>query len=57
MFVVFALVHLFRGGEFGVYYGVYWYLPLLVLSWGLGLAMTRGFVEPVERRLRGWLLR
>jgi hypothetical protein len=32
-------------------------LPLLVLSWGLGLAMTRGFVEPVERRLRRWLLR
>jgi peptidoglycan/LPS O-acetylase OafA/YrhL len=57
MFVVFALVHLYRAGGFGVYYGVYWYLPLLVLSWGLGLAMTRGFVEPVERRLRRWLLR
>lgn len=56
MFVVFALVRLFRGGGSDVHYGVVWYPPLLVLAWGLGLAMARGFVRPCERRLRRWLL-
>ncbi len=39
-----------------VEYGIVWYLPLLALTWLLGLAMMRGFTEPCERRMRRWLL-
>lgn len=56
MFVVFPLVHVFRTGGFGVHLGVLWYAPALALSWALGLAFARAFVDPCERHLRRRLL-
>lgn len=56
MFVVFALVHVYRVGGFDVHLGVLWYPPALALSWALGLAMARWFVLPSERRVRRLLI-
>lgn len=56
MFVVFALVHLFRaaGGELRT--GFLWYLPLLAFAWLVGAAAARWFSLPMERWLRArWL--
>ena len=52
MFVVFALVAVFRGGGFDMRWGFLWYVPALVLAWLLGLAVARGFSQPCERWLR-----
>ncbi|MFT4256418.1 MAG: acyltransferase [Pseudoxanthomonas sp.] len=52
MFVVFALVALYKlcGGD--VRSGFWWYAPLLVLCWALGWVVARGFSEPCGRWLR-----
>ena len=57
MFVVFAIVWLYRrlGGD--VAYGFLWYLPALALCWGLGALVARGLSEPCERALRRRLLK
>jgi len=52
MFVVFALVAVFRSGGFDMRWGFLWYVPALVLAWLLGLAVARGFSQPCERWLR-----
>jgi peptidoglycan/LPS O-acetylase OafA/YrhL len=52
MFVVFALVAVFRGGGFDMHWGFLWYMPTLALAWLLGLAVARGFSQPCERWLR-----
>ncbi|MET0808983.1 MAG: acyltransferase [Pseudoxanthomonas sp.] len=56
MFVVFGLLAAYesRGGD--VRQGAWWYLPLLLLCWLLGLAFARLWSEPCERRLRARLL-
>ncbi|WP_347260176.1 acyltransferase [Rudaea sp.] len=52
MFVVFALVAIFRSGGFDMRWGFLWYVPALALAWLLGLAIARGFSQPCERWLR-----
>lgn len=56
MFVVFAVVRVYRawGGE--VAHGWLWYLPALALCWLLGAAVERWLSVPCERWLRARLL-
>ncbi|WEN16204.1 acyltransferase [Rhodanobacter sp. AS-Z3] len=55
MFVVFALVRLYRwvGGDPRL--GFLWYLPALPLCWLLGAGVERWLSLPCERWLRAWL--
>lgn len=52
MFVVFALVRLWRttGGDMRT--GAWWYLPAMALCWVLGWGVAKGFSEPSDRSLR-----
>jgi hypothetical protein len=52
MFVVFALVRLFRGTGGALKFGFLWYVPLLLGTWLLGAIVARFFSVPMERWLR-----
>lgn len=52
MFVVFALVALYRHGGSDIRHGFWWYLPLLLLCWGLGALVERFWSGPCDRALR-----
>jgi peptidoglycan/LPS O-acetylase OafA/YrhL len=56
MFVVYAIVRLYRWSGADARSGFLWYLPAFVLCWALGVLVMRGWSAPCERRLRGrWL--
>lgn len=56
MFVVYALVGLYRISGEDVRHGYWWYLPLLLLCWGLGAITKRLWSGPWDRYLRArWL--
>lgn len=56
MFVVFALVALYRHGGSDVRAGFWWYLPLLALCWALGALLARFYSDPCDRAMRRrWL--
>lgn len=56
MFVVYSLVALFKASGAGMRSGWLWYPPAVLLCWGLGELVARGFSDPVERALRRrWL--
>jgi hypothetical protein len=57
MFVVFAIVRLFRASGADPRMGFLWYLPAFAACWLLGVALARWFSQPCERRLRERLLR
>ncbi len=58
MFVVFAVVRLYRMVDADPRYGYLWYPPALALCWLLGALVARGLSQPCERwlraRLGGW---
>jgi peptidoglycan/LPS O-acetylase OafA/YrhL len=56
MFVVFALVRVFRGSGASLHTGFLWYVPLLIATWLFGAAIAKFFSLPMERRLRARLL-
>jgi peptidoglycan/LPS O-acetylase OafA/YrhL len=57
MFVVFAVVRLYRMTGVHVAYGFLWYLPALLLCWLLGKLVERWLSAPCERWLRQRLSR
>ncbi|MBP1473622.1 acyltransferase [Frateuria sp. MAH-13] len=58
MFVVFALVRLYRWSGADARAGFLWYLPAFVACWGLGLLIARCWSMPCDRWLRDrWLRR
>lgn len=58
MFVVFAVVGLFRLSGGDIRGGFWWYPPALLLCWALGVAVARWYSEPCDRALRRrWLAR
>ena len=58
MFVVFGTVAVFRAIGGDMFFGALWYVPAVLLCWGLGAVLAHGFSLPVERRLRRrWLPR
>jgi peptidoglycan/LPS O-acetylase OafA/YrhL len=58
MFVVFAVVGLFRLSGGDMRNGFWWYPPALLLCWALGAAVARWYSEPCDRALRRrWLAR
>ncbi|HEV2539511.1 MAG TPA: acyltransferase [Frateuria sp.] len=57
MFVVFAIVRLYRASGADPRTGFLWYLPAFVACWLLGAALARWFSQPCERRLRERFLR
>lgn len=56
MFVVFAVVRIFRLAGGDLHWGFLWYLLALPLCWLLGLAVERWLSVPCERWLRASLL-
>ena len=52
MFVVFAVVRVWRAWGGDLVYGWLWYLPALALCWLLGVAVERWLSAPCERWLR-----
>lgn len=52
MFVVFAFVGIARACGLDKEWGWLWYAPAAELSWLLGLIISRGFSQPIERRMR-----
>lgn len=57
VFVVLGAVALFRAGGAHMQRGYLWYLPAILLSWLLGVAVARYFSVPADRALRDFLLR
>ncbi|EQD53082.1 lipopolysaccharide modification acyltransferase, partial [mine drainage metagenome] len=57
MFVVFGAVALFRSLDASMHLGWAWYIPIILLCWGLGLLVARYFSVPCDRVLRAYLLR
>lgn len=56
MFVVFALMRLYRWSGADARTGFLWYLPAFVACWVLGMLVARCWSMPCERWLRGrWL--
>jgi peptidoglycan/LPS O-acetylase OafA/YrhL len=56
MFVVFAIVRLYRWSGADARSGFLWYLPAFALCWALGALVMRCWSAPCERWLRGrWL--
>jgi peptidoglycan/LPS O-acetylase OafA/YrhL len=56
MFVVYAVVRVFRIYGADMKWGVLWYLPAVPLCWLLGAAVARWISLPCERWLKAWLL-
>ncbi|MEO6103662.1 MAG: acyltransferase [Pseudoxanthomonas sp.] len=56
MFVVFGLVAVYESHGSRVHDGAWWYVPLLLFCWLLGLAVARLWSEPCDRALRRRLL-
>lgn len=52
MFVVFGVVGLFKNAGEDMRTGAWWYLPVLLLCWALGLAFARFYSDPCDRALR-----
>ena len=57
MFVVFAIVRLFKAAGSDISLGELWYAPAVLLSWLLGMLVARFVSIPSDRALRGWLLK
>ena len=55
MFVVWPVVHAFRGSRAGLWWGFLWYLPAVAASWLLGWLVARYFSVPSESALRRWM--
>ncbi|MFC7301492.1 acyltransferase family protein [Cognatiluteimonas weifangensis] len=56
MFVVFAVVALFRAAGADLRSGFWWYLPAVALCWALGALLARYFTDPCDRAIRRrWL--
>jgi peptidoglycan/LPS O-acetylase OafA/YrhL len=52
MFVVFAVVALYKASGAVAYYGFLWYIPGVLLSWALGALVARVVSLPSERWMR-----
>src|SRR5205823_3219242 len=52
MFVVFAVVRVWRATGGDLPSGYVWYVPAVAVSWALGAAVARWFSVPCERALR-----
>lgn len=52
MFVVFGVVRLFRAQGSEMRLAFLWYIPTLLLCWGLGYTVARWLSQPCERFLR-----
>jgi peptidoglycan/LPS O-acetylase OafA/YrhL len=57
MFVVIAMLHIFRGVGASLWWGVLWYVPTIALCWVLGWAVARFFSGPCDWRIRQRLLK
>ena len=57
MFVVFGVVGLFKSAGEDMRTGAWWYVPVLLLCWALGLAFARFYSDPCDRALRRRFLR
>jgi peptidoglycan/LPS O-acetylase OafA/YrhL len=57
MFVVLAVVRIFKMSHAGIRWGVLWYLPAIGLAWVLGWLVAKYFSGPCERLLRQRLMK
>jgi peptidoglycan/LPS O-acetylase OafA/YrhL len=57
MFVVWPVIRVFQASGGGLWWGIFWYLPAVALSWLLGWLVARYISLPSERSLRRRLMR
>jgi peptidoglycan/LPS O-acetylase OafA/YrhL len=56
MFVVIAMLDIFRSTGAGMRWGVLWYVPTIAACWVLGMLVARFFSTPCEQSIRRRLL-
>lgn len=56
MFVVLAVVHIFKASGASLWWAILWYPPTLALSWLLGWLVAKYFSAPCERAIRARLM-
>jgi peptidoglycan/LPS O-acetylase OafA/YrhL len=56
MFVVIAMLWVFRSSDASMRWGVLWYAPTIAACWVLGWTVARFFSAPLDRRIRNRLL-
>lgn len=57
MFVVLAMLRIFRGAGEGMRWGLLWYVPTIAVCWVLGWVVAKFFSGPCDRSIRQTLLR
>jgi peptidoglycan/LPS O-acetylase OafA/YrhL len=57
MFVVIAMLNIFRDVGASMRWGVLWYAPTIAACWALGWAVARYFSGPCDRGIRQWGLK
>lgn len=57
MFVVLAMLRVFRSAGEGMRWGVLWYAPTIAVCWALGWVVAKSFSGPCDRNIRQRLLR
>jgi peptidoglycan/LPS O-acetylase OafA/YrhL len=56
MFVVIAMLEVFRSAGASMWWGVLWYAPTIAVCWVMGLLVARFFSAPCERGIRKRML-
>lgn len=56
MFVILAVLRVFKAGHASLWWGVLWYTPAMALAWVLGWLVAKYFSVPSERALRQRLM-
>ena len=56
MFVVIAMLHVYRGVGASIRWGVLWYAPTIALCWALGWVVARFFSGPFDHGIRRRLI-
>jgi hypothetical protein len=56
MFVILAVVRIYKMAGTGIRWGLLWYPPALALAWVLGWLVAKYFSTPCERWIRRGLL-
>jgi peptidoglycan/LPS O-acetylase OafA/YrhL len=51
MFVVYTVVQIFKAYDADLWWGIFWYIPVLVFSWGLGWLVANYISIPSERAI------
>lgn len=57
MFVVIAMLHIFRGVGASLWWGVLWYAPTITMCWVMGWVVARYLSGPCDWGIRRWFFK